>query len=78
MNRGIDDLPAHYRAALVLGDVEGLSGAEVAEALGVFIASVKSRLHRARMALREGLTCHLGLRASGGLGTIAADRHHAA
>ena len=49
-------LPEHYRAVLLLRDVEELSSEEVAEVLGESVASVKSRLHRARMALRELLT----------------------
>jgi RNA polymerase sigma-70 factor (ECF subfamily) len=52
----VECLPAHYRVVLVLRDVEGLSSEEVAEIVGDSIASVKSRLHRARMALREQLT----------------------
>jgi RNA polymerase sigma-70 factor, ECF subfamily len=52
----VDLLPHHYRAVLVLRDVEELSSEEVAEILGESVASVKSRLHRARMALREQLT----------------------
>ena len=56
VNRAIDGLPDHYRAVLILRDVEGLSNEEVAEAVGDSVASVKSRLHRARMALREQLT----------------------
>jgi RNA polymerase sigma-70 factor, ECF subfamily len=59
---GLALLPDHYRAILVLRDVEELSNEEVAEALGESVASVKSRLHRARMALREVLTRRLGLR----------------
>jgi len=49
-------LPDDYRAVLVLRDVEELSNEEAAQALGDSVASVKSRLHRARMALREQLT----------------------
>ena len=49
-------LPDDYRAVIVLRDVEGLSNEEAAEAVGDSVASVKSRLHRARMALREQLT----------------------
>jgi RNA polymerase sigma-70 factor (ECF subfamily) len=52
----VERLPEHYRAVLLLRDVEELSSEEVAEALGESVASVKSRLHRARMALREVLT----------------------
>ena len=56
LSRAIDGLPEHYRAVLVLRDVEGLSNEEAAEILDESVASVKSRLHRARMALREQLT----------------------
>jgi RNA polymerase sigma-70 factor (ECF subfamily) len=58
VSRALDALPDHYRAVLVLRDVEGLSSEEAAAALGESVASVKSRLHRARMALREVLTRH--------------------
>ena len=60
LEEGLALLPDHYRAILVLRDVEELSNEEVAEALGESVASVKSRLHRARMALREVLTRRLG------------------
>lgn len=62
LERAIDGLPEGHRAVLILRDVEGLSNEEVAEALGESVAAVKSRLHRARMALREVLTGHLGPR----------------
>ncbi len=60
VSRALDALPDHYRAVLVLRDVEGLSSEEAAAALDDSVASVKSRLHRARMALREVLTRHFG------------------
>jgi RNA polymerase sigma-70 factor (ECF subfamily) len=41
---------------MVLRDVEGLENDQVAEILGESVPTVKSRLHRARMALREELT----------------------
>jgi RNA polymerase sigma-70 factor (ECF subfamily) len=44
-----------YREILLLRDVEGLSASEVAEAVGVSVEAVKSRLHRARVAVREKL-----------------------
>lgn len=56
--RAIEALPDHYRVVLILRDVEGLSNEEVAAAVGDSIGSVKSRLHRARMVLREQLTRH--------------------
>jgi RNA polymerase sigma-70 factor (ECF subfamily) len=62
LEAALDALPAHYRAVLVLRDVEELSNEEVAEAMGESVATVKSRLHRARMALREQLTRRLGPR----------------
>ena len=59
LSRAIDQLPEPYRAVLVLRDVEELTNEETARILGESVASVKSRLHRARMALREQLTRHL-------------------
>ena len=59
LERAIDGLPEHYRAVLVMRDVEGLSNENVAEFLGESVPSVKSRLHRARMVLREQLTLAL-------------------
>ncbi len=58
LRRAIDGLPDHYRAVLLLRDVEGLSNEEVAAALGDTVGTVKSRLHRARMVVREQLTRH--------------------
>jgi RNA polymerase sigma-70 factor (ECF subfamily) len=52
----VEALPAHYRIVLLLRDVEELPSQQVAEIVGDSVASVKSRLHRARMALREQLT----------------------
>jgi len=54
--RALDALPEGYRAVLVLRDVEELTNEQVAELLGEAVGCVKSRLHRARMALREQLT----------------------
>jgi RNA polymerase sigma-70 factor (ECF subfamily) len=56
----LDRLPGHYRAILILRDVEERSNEEVAEILGETISAVKSKLHRARMAIREQLTRHFG------------------
>lgn len=51
----IQKLDPEYREVLLLRDVEGLSAKEVAEVVGVSVAAVKSRLHRARGMLREVL-----------------------
>jgi RNA polymerase sigma-70 factor (ECF subfamily) len=48
----IDRLPERYRTVLVLRDIEDLDTGEVAELLGVGTGVVKTRLHRARQALR--------------------------
>lgn len=56
VREAVERLPAHYRLVLLLRDVEELSSEEVAGIVGDSVASVKSRLHRARMALREQLT----------------------
>ena len=56
LTAAIDELPAHYRAALVLRDVEGLSLAEIAETLGILSGTVKTRIHRARLFVRNRLT----------------------
>jgi len=55
LTSAIDELPPHYRAAIVLRDVEGLSTAEVAAALGVPVPTAKTRAHRARLLLRKRL-----------------------
>ena len=51
----IASLPAEQRAVLVLRDIQGLSGAATAEALGLSRAAMKSRLHRGREALHARL-----------------------
>jgi RNA polymerase sigma factor (sigma-70 family) len=45
-------LPPEQRAVLIMRDIQGLSGAETAAALGIERAAMKSRLHRAREAVR--------------------------
>jgi len=55
VTRALDALSADYREVILLRDVEGLSAPETADALGISIDAVKSRLHRAREALRTAL-----------------------
>ena len=55
----IDRLPELYRIALLLRDVEGLSVAEVAAALGIPERAVAMRHHRARQALLTLLRPHV-------------------
>ncbi len=51
----LEELPDHYRAVMILHDVEGLSMAEVADCLDITVATAKSRAHRARVLLRQRL-----------------------
>jgi RNA polymerase sigma-70 factor (ECF subfamily) len=53
VQRGLDVLPPEQKEILWLRDVEGLSGQETADALGLSLEATKSRLHRARSALRQ-------------------------
>lgn len=52
---GIERLPDSYREVLILRDIEELDTQEAAEMLGISANAVKTRLHRARQALREVL-----------------------
>jgi len=52
-------LPLRYRAPLILRDIEGLSTAEASAVLGLSEAAFKSRLHRARAAVRDALEGHV-------------------
>jgi len=49
------DLPPEYRAAVVLCDIEGLTYEEIADAPGVKLGTVRSRIHRGRAQLRAAL-----------------------
>src|SRR5438270_1832798 len=56
LGKTIQGLPASFRTVFVLRDVEGLSTEETADALGLSIPAVKSRLLRARLQMRNRLT----------------------
>ncbi|HKA90751.1 MAG TPA: sigma-70 family RNA polymerase sigma factor [Haliangiales bacterium] len=53
LQSALGDLPAGYRAVMVLHDVEGLSHEEIAEILGCSVGTSKSQLHKARGRMRE-------------------------
>lgn len=56
LEEAIETLPPLYRTVFVLRDVDELSTEETAEALGISVPAVKSRLLRARLQLRDKLT----------------------
>jgi len=60
LSAALDGLAARDRTAVILHDVEGFSIAEVAETVGLSVANTKSRIHRARLFLRQRLTVSLG------------------
>jgi RNA polymerase sigma-70 factor, ECF subfamily len=59
LQQAVTGLPLIYREVFLVRDVEGLSINETAETLGISIASVKVRLHRARMMLQNKLAPQL-------------------
>lgn len=61
LEQAIAALEPMYREVLVLRDVEGLTAPEVAEVLGIGVQAVKSRLHRARLAVRARVAPLLGI-----------------
>jgi RNA polymerase sigma-70 factor (ECF subfamily) len=63
LEAALDGLTFEQREVLALRDIEGLSAQEAADALGVAVPALKSRLHRARKALRERLAPALALAA---------------
>jgi len=60
LHAAILSLPEKHREVIVLRDVEGLTAEEAAEVLGVEQGALKSRLHRARMDLRQRLLTVMG------------------
>jgi RNA polymerase sigma-70 factor (ECF subfamily) len=52
----VDALPEASRQVFMVRDVDGLSTEETAETLGLSVPAVKTRLHRARLALREAIS----------------------
>lgn len=65
IHQAIQELPEMYRAAIMLRDVEELTTEETAQVLDVSQEVVKTRLHRARLAVRAKLDEYLRRRQSG-------------
>lgn len=59
LEKAILDLPESYRLPLVLRDIEGLSTSEATEVMELKEAAFKSRLHRARMIVRQAVDRYL-------------------
>ena len=60
IRREIGQLPEGSREVLILGQLGGLTDEEVAQALGISVANVKVRLHRARAQLNQAIGAHCG------------------
>ena len=60
VEQAIDGLPDIYRSVLILREIEGMTTEETAAVLGVEIDVVKTRLHRARAALRAAIENRVG------------------
>jgi RNA polymerase sigma-70 factor (ECF subfamily) len=61
LNAALATITADQRTAIVLFDVEGYDYAEIADMTGVSLGTVKSRIHRGRLALRDRLTDRMDL-----------------
>lgn len=59
LNKALASLPENLRSIIVLKEIEGLSYAEIAELVKCSLGTVKSRMHRARMQLKEYLGPHV-------------------
>jgi len=58
LSTAIEELRVDYRTVVLLRDIEGLSHQEIAETLGLTVGNVKTRVHRARLFLRQRLEAH--------------------
>jgi len=74
LERAVRALPKHYRLVLILRDMEELSAREVAEVLGISEDTVKMRLHRARVFVRNELEKHFRKKPAPDLHPTAAAR----
>ncbi len=60
IKRAMEDLSEDYRTVVILADIEGFSLQEISEIMEIPVGTVKSRLWRARAALREKLIAYQG------------------
>jgi RNA polymerase sigma-70 factor (ECF subfamily) len=60
VERAIDGLPLEFRTVLVARVIEGMSVEDAAESLGIKPETVKTRLHRARLLLKDAIAEHTG------------------
>jgi RNA polymerase sigma-70 factor, ECF subfamily len=60
LERAIDDLPEAFRTVLVARLIEGMSIEETAELFGILPDTVKTRLHRGRLLLKQEMEKHIG------------------
>ena len=76
VKEALDDLPEHFRTAVLLADIEGFSYKEIAEILHIPIGTVMSRLHRGRRFLQRRLYEHAkqhGIKATRGAPAAATE-----
>jgi RNA polymerase sigma-70 factor (ECF subfamily) len=59
LEKGLELLPPNLKTAVVLRDVQGLSNEEAAEVLDISVSSLKARLHRGRVLLRQHLQVYI-------------------
>jgi RNA polymerase sigma-70 factor, ECF subfamily len=60
IEQAIEALPPMYREVFVLADIDNLTNADIGQRLDLSLPAVKSRLHRARLFLRQALGPHFG------------------
>jgi RNA polymerase sigma-70 factor (ECF subfamily) len=68
MDAAVAELPESLRVVFILRDIEGLSTQETGEVVGLSEGAVKTRLHRARLQLRELLSAYFAERVPGARG----------
>ncbi|MGI9092097.1 MAG: RNA polymerase sigma factor SigE [Mycobacteriales bacterium] len=72
VQRALDALPPDFRVAVVLCDIEGLTYEEIAATLDIKLGTVRSRIHRGRLALRQTLAHRAPSAAAAAAATLSA------